>query len=499
MSVSGADLRQANLSGTTLNRTVLHAARSLAGTDFSGASISCSDFSGTDGGVVVLTQTQMFTATFAPDISSCRSNFSNTRVDDAHLNPLALGLLNLTNATIGLSAPLPNWDLQGALWPGATVVGVLSFPGANFQGANLDGVNLSGAQLAQAQMQDAGFRGATLIGVTGLETAVVTGADFTGASFGGPGLVGALFEQVTLDNATFDAGTDLTGVQFNGSSLQNVDLSGLKLYGAGFVGANLTNSSLHGAFLSNNPDGGSPITPADFTGAHLKDVDLSSAQLQGTIFHFASFYGSFSVLQGPPVFPCETNTNNCGGTPTGFTCSCATAVGAKMIRTDFTNAFLYGVDFSGSGTTINGVDFSNAILVGANFDDATFEVDTSHGGAQPKFEGAWLQGADLGTASLDNTTLANAFVDFEPGGNEMEGLLGPSYTGFNGWIPLNEPVCVKLLYSTVTRVPATTGNTTCPDGLVHPGGCGPRHRGRTPTPAGRARSRSARQLCLATT
>ena len=104
-----------------------------------------------------------------------------------------------------------------------------------------------------------------------------------------------------------------------------------------------------------------------------------------------------------------------------------------MIRTDFTNAFLYGVDFSGSGTTINGVDFSNAILVGANFDDATFEVDTSHGGAQPKFEGAWLQGADLGTASLDNTTLANAFVDFEPGGNEMEGLLGPSYTGFNGW------------------------------------------------------------------
>ena len=139
VSVSGADLRQANLSGTTLNRTVLHAARSLAGTDFSGASISCSDFSGTDGGVVVLTQTQIFTATFDPDISSCRSNFSNTQVDDAHLNPLALGLLNLTNATIGLSAPLPNWDLQGALWPGATVVGVLraSFPGANFQGANL--------------------------------------------------------------------------------------------------------------------------------------------------------------------------------------------------------------------------------------------------------------------------------------------------------------------------------------------------------------------------
>ena len=127
-----------------------------------------------------------------------------------------------------------------------------------------------------------------------------------------------------------------------------------------------------------------------------------------------------------------------------------------MTRTDFSNAFLYGVDFAGSETTINGVDFSNAILVGASFDGASFDVDPTHGGAQPKFPGAFLQGTNFGAASLDNTSFANAYVDFEPGGNNMQVLLGPSYTGFNGWQPANQPVCVKLDYTSfVTTVPVT--------------------------------------------
>ena len=251
-----------------------------------------------------------------------------------------------------------------------------------------------------------------------------------------------------------------------------MDLSGLALYGATFNEANLTNSNLARALLSNNPDAGI-MAPADFTGAHLKDVNLSGAQLQGTVFHFASFYGSFNAIaKGPPVLPCETDVTKCPSTK-GFTCSCASAAGATMTRTDFSNAFLYGVDFARSETTINGVDFSNAILVGASFDGASFDVDPTHGGAQPKFPGAFLQGTNFGAASLDNTSFANAYVDFEPGGNNMQVLLGPSYTGFNGWQPANQPVCVKLDYTSfVTTVPVTTSNTICPDGLVHGGGCG---------------------------
>lgn len=497
ITVSGADLQGANLSGTTLNRTSFHAARSLVGTDFSGASVTCSDLSGPapDGGLVDLTQTNFWTATFAPDISTCRSNFSNTHVDDAHLPPAVLSLLNLTNATIGLTGPLPGWDLHGALWPGATVTGTVSLEGAHFEGASLEGTslqgadlkgaifqgatltgaNLTGAQLDRSQMQDAGWRGATLIDVTGLDTATLTGSDFTGSHFGGTGLAGAFLEEVTLDEATFAPGTDLSSVRFNRSSLQNVDLSNLTLYGASFIRANLTNSRLALARLSNNPDGGLPTNPADFTGAHLRDVDLSGAQLEGTIFHFASLYGSFEVLnRGPPKFKCVTDTTKCPDTKTGFTCSCATVIGATMTRTDFTNAFLFGLELSGASTTINGADFSNAILVGANLDGVNFLTDPANGGAQPVFEGAFLQGANFGTSSLEATSFANAYVDFEPNGNEMQVLLGPSYTGFNGWSKPNQPVCVKLLYSgLVTQVPVTTSNTTCPDGLTHPGGCGP--------------------------
>ena len=96
VSVSGADLRGANLSGATLNRTILREARSLVGTSFDGAAITCSDFSGTEQALVDLTQTDLFTTTFSPDISSCRSNFSNTKVNVASLNPAALRLLDLT-------------------------------------------------------------------------------------------------------------------------------------------------------------------------------------------------------------------------------------------------------------------------------------------------------------------------------------------------------------------------------------------------------------------
>ena len=469
---SGAFLLNANLSGATLNKTSLHAARSLSGTDFSGATVTCSDFSGTEGALVDLTQTALSSAIFSPDISSCRSNFSNTKVDVSQINPAALRLLDLTQATILLSSTPPTVDLSGASWRRATVLDG-SLQGAHFPGAVLEGATLRGVKIDGSDLRDAGFQGTTFIDVTGFQTVVATGVDFSGATFAGTGLAQASLEEVTLDGATFTAGSDLSGIRFNGSSMVGVDLHGLKLYGANFTHANLQNANLAGAFLSNNPDAGIPI-PADFTGAHLKDVNLSSAQLQGTIFHFASFYGSFNVIEkGPPVFPCVTDVTQCPSTKTGFTCSCATAVGANMTRTDFSNAFLYGVEFTGSGTVINGVDFSNAILVGANFDGATFDVDPTHGGAQPTFEGAFLQGTNLGAASLDSTSFANAYVDFEPGGNKMQVVLGPSFAGFNGWTSPNQPVCVKLDYTSfVTTVPVTTSNTTCPDGLEHQGGCG---------------------------
>jgi uncharacterized protein YjbI with pentapeptide repeats len=279
VSVSGAHLQGSNLSGTTLNRTLLRGA-SLAGAWFDGAKIACSDFSGTESELVDLTQTDFFTSAFNPDISSCRSNFSNTKVDVAHLNPLALGLVDLTHATITLSPTPPTADLTGASWQRATVVSGslqgarlanaaldgamlrgIDLRGSMLSGASFNGADLTGGHIDGATLVGSHFRGATLIDVTGFSSVVSVGTDFTGAHFGGGGLVQAVLEEVTLDGATFQAGTDLSGSRFNKSSVQTVDLSGLALFGARFSQANLTNSTLAGAHLSNNPDAGSWIRP----------------------------------------------------------------------------------------------------------------------------------------------------------------------------------------------------------------------------------------------
>ena len=156
-------------------------------------------------GVVDLTQTELFTATFSPDISSCRSNFSNTQVDVATLNPAALRLLDLTHATITLSAPLPAGRPEWGPLARATVTGAgpcrapisrtlrwtgtlrgIDLRGVVLSGATLNGANLTGTP-STAAISGRGFQGATLLDVTGFNTVVSAGADFTGAHFGGPG------------------------------------------------------------------------------------------------------------------------------------------------------------------------------------------------------------------------------------------------------------------------------------------------------------------------
>jgi uncharacterized protein YjbI with pentapeptide repeats len=304
-----------------------------------------------------------------------------------------------------------------------------------------------------------------------------------GADLSGLNLSGFDFQGAILDNATGLAGTtaqpsQLSGVLFNNASLKNVDLSNALLYGANFTNANLENASLSGAFVTNNLNANPPIlTAADFTGAHLKNVNLSAAKLDGVIFDHASFYGSFNGIA--PTFPCQTDTTQCPAAKTGFTCSCATAVGATMVRTNFSSAYLYGVDFGGWTTIMNGVSFTGAVLVGANFTGATFAVDPTQGGSPPDFSSAYLQGAQFDpNANLTDTSLSGAFVDFGAAtnpntGNIMQLLLGPAYTAFHGWEAPNQRVCVQAAYASFTVMPATIPTMTCPDGNTYAAGCGP--------------------------
>ena len=135
-----------------------------------------------------------------------------------------------------------------------------------------------------------------------------------------------------------------------------------------------------------------------------------------------------------------------------------------------------------SSTQIIGTKFNGAVLVGANFASATFAVDsTGHG---PDFSFAYLQGVQFDTATLTNTSLSGAFVDFgaktnHHTGNIMQILLDTHYTAFRGWEAPKQEVCVQASYESFTKVPTNIPTMTCPDGNIYAAGCGSREASNT--------------------
>lgn len=555
--LSGFNLAGADLSGATLTRTNLTLATNLTKTNFSGAKLFCTDFSGTDAAHRVdLTQALFGNAQYTTDYS-CRMKLPWAVITPQALSPsvwryfdlsdvvvqgLAAGPLstqaqpldlsrammtgaNLAGAVLDYATGLAGADLtrvvlsggslmhvdlsravvvgtqlDGVTAQGATLTGVALQP-ANVQGitldgatgfvgadltgvvltkAKLDGIDFTGAKFPMAHLEGAFLRGATLDRTTGLPAATLTGVDLTKASFTGASLARVSLQQATLDGATGLAGPNGSGVDlraalFNNSSLKGVDLSNALLYGANFTNANLENATLAGAFLTNKLDDTPPIRDVgNFTGAHLKNVNLTGAKLSGAIFNNASFYSSANGVA--PVFPCVADITQCKTTPvTGSTCSCATARGATMAATKFNGAYLFGVDFGGSSSTLDGATFTGAILVAANFSGAMFNID---GNSPPDFSSAYLQGTQLGGTNLSATSLSGSFLDFGSplnpnAGNIIQILLGAAYTAFNGWEAPNQAVCVQAQYGPYTTVPTNVPTMTCPDGGSNPTtGCG---------------------------
>ena len=344
----------------------------------------------------------------------------------------------------------------------------------------------TGLQACGSQLKGFDFSNARLAG------ADFSRIDLSGTNWKGANLRGTDFQGATLDNATGMNSTDLSGALFNLVSARFVNFSNGKLYGASFIGADLEGANFANAFLQNNTkDPLGPISSAaTFDNAHLKNVSFAGANLASVSFANASLYGS---LLGPPTGVCSTDVSSCGTTPvTGGTCSCATLSGANLTRANFSGAYLYGVDLTTLNTVINGTTFDNAILVSANFAQATFQVDTSQGGAAPSFKQAWLQGANVGTsanlsfASLDGAQVDFGFVDSSGKlrtSNAIALLLGSNYTNFQNWSGSATP-CVRVEYAKATVLPVGVGNMTCPNGLSYPSqGCGallPRGQPSTP-------------------
>ncbi len=457
----GADLSGADFSGATF----ADSGDATLPTDFSYANLSNAVFNGAVfTGLTYLTQATL----------SC-ADFSNTDI-------------STPNAVFGVS-PLKIDDSVECTAPRTRTTFAFAVMNCEFVAdwPRLDMRNVTGLQACAVQLTGRDFSKALL------DYADLSSIDLSNTTWTGASLRRVNFQDATLDGATGLDGasqTLLSKANFTRVSAKQVNFSGAKLNGANFTNAELSGANFSGATLVNDPnDPLGPITAAGkFDGAHLQYVNFSGASLNSVSFTFASLYGA---MLGAPPPSCQTNTKQCGTTPvTGSTCSCASLANADLTRTDFSNAFLYGVDFgsANNGTQVNGTIFSGALLVSANFLGANFVTDTSQGGQPTLLGGAWLQGVNLQSANLTNISLNGAFVDFgvtnsdgssRTGGN-LAVLLTSNHTKFRDWAGSATP-CVYVENTAVSNLPTDNASLTCPNGNTYSAGCGaPLARDNTP-------------------
>ena len=433
MNFSRQDLRMANFSGSTLKGTVFIGAN-LSGANFSGARVlvsSSEDLRPTD-----FTGANLSNACFANMTLAGRTYFTYADVSCADFSH------NNLSGGFAIFGPSPlKIDANASCKPAfrGTVMHcefVADWPKLDFGAASGN----AGADLSACGAQLAGLRfdGAKLAGVN------LAGANLDGASLANADLSGASLDQASL--------------QCTGQQCANLESANLQ--GASLIAANLSGANLHGATLSGI--GGKPAANLSF--AHLRNVNLSQAQLIGTNFSGANFYG--------------TNSGSCATSQAGHngaTKGCASAFGATITGTLFTNAYLYGVDFGNAAIT--GANFDGAVLVAADFSAAT--IGTSSNGVPTTFYGAWLQGTNLDAAEvLRDANFSNAAFDFRRAGNQLYMTLpGRTYNrhacGAGGCAPARSAdVCVWMSYRQTT-VPATNSSLICPDGMqAGGGGCG---------------------------
>ena len=453
-------LVNADFSGATLDGVV------FIGADLRGANFSGATFLGSKAGfpndftLANLTSACFFNARFLATVAPTYFSHANFTGVDFSSTDLSGGNALLGPAPLAFDAQAARPRFRNSMmncefvaqWAALDLAGAR---GLHACASQLKGANLSGAQLANVDLSK-----------VDLSKTRWAGADLTAVN-----LQGSL-----LDGATgLDGGskTNLSRAKLNGASARYVDFSGGKLGGANFTGADLEGADFGAAQLTDPTLGA-----AKFDGAHLKDASFVGTTLTNVSFTYASLYGS---ALGAPSGNCPLASAGCGGSvPTGATCGCATMRGADLTGANFTNAFLYGVDFSTQATKVNGTLFTSAILVAANFRDASFSVDSSQGGQAPTFNRAWLQGAQMPGADLNNASASGAFVDFgavQNGiprtSNRMLLLLSRDYTQFANWSGSATP-CVKVEYTKPSALPPDIGTMTCPNGQSFPVvGCGP--------------------------
>jgi len=337
---SDADFSGANLTGAIFGPTTL-----ISGANLTGANLSQARINGTDLSWVTLTGANL------SDTDLSRYDYGQGFFSETKIAAVVSGSIT------GVPAPLPfGWKLVG---------GYLIGPNVNLAGANLTGLDLTGTNLGGAILSDANLTRTKLASVT-LGGIVSGGVSGTPTSLPG----GWRIDNGFLIGASADlSGASLPLINLSGTNLTLSDFSGAVLTASNLSGANLSMTNLSGANLVGANLSNADLTNADLTGANLTGADLTGAKLIIDSGHFG--YGT--ILRRANLTQAKlagaTLTGLMSGSITGTPASLPTGwslAGGYLIGP---SANLEGANLSGldlTGLDLTGVYLSRAILKGVN-------------------------------------------------------------------------------------------------------------------------------------
>ncbi len=201
-------------------------------------------------------------------------------------------------------------------------------------------------------------------------------------------------KRADLSGADLD-GLDLSAALLSGANLCGASLNKTKLRSAQLIHADLSGASLQGADLRQ-----ADLLLADFSGANLSRADLSAATP-------ASDNPYVSTRRGPKFKEADLTDARF----IGSYCYRSDFTGAKLIRTDFSQAYLSDADLRQadlSGNCLSAAVMVNARLQGANLSRADL---TEAQLVDADLSDSRLSGADIKGANLTAANLANAEVE----------------------------------------------------------------------------------------
>jgi uncharacterized protein YjbI with pentapeptide repeats len=437
-----------------------------------------------------------------------RANLSGT--DLSQIDPGGTQGVDFSNAILS-HAVLSNGQALGANYNYSQA----QFVQANLQNANLSTLNLAGAKFKGATLTDANLDGANLTG------ADLTGANLTGATLAGTILTGAIltstiFNNVDLSTTVFDPvpnfgtspttrtlfqgaivpatslGRNWSYIDLTGATVKNIptaDLSGLVavntlfpesiVFGAvNLQKANFTSAQLFYADFTEADLGFATLTRALLKGAKLNGANLSGATLTAA-WLIAQGSGNdpnqYEAAQVANAFLLNTVLDQAQAAGVDFSGSLfatntiisstqASAQGAFMVRSNFSDATVVQVNFR--GTQFSGAQFENTILIGSTFPSCALNPTSDAVHSVPTMHNANISGTLFADGSgVGRTNSAN--MD----GLEMDGATYSTSSGL--YNPTNykdyygKPVMIWVNYGP-TVLGTTTSATTCPNGQSGP-------------------------------